>query len=84
MIDFYVNSGSTTDNCNWYPTTKIVKRVTRTIDKYDMEGIFIGREIVTEEYEDVERQVWQPQYPQQPWYGNDFIVTCNASALSTN
>ena len=51
----------TTDPYQWQPSIKTIKRVTRTVDKYDSEGRFIGREIITEEYEDVEKQVWGSQ-----------------------
>jgi len=55
----------------WGPQTKLIKRVTKTIDKYDNEGRLIGREVITEEWEDVEREVWSPihadPYPQPPW-----------------
>jgi len=67
---------------------KKVKRVTKTIEKYDENGKFIGREIITEEYEDVEKIVYeqipyvtphQPTY--QPWY-NDPPVWCDSGNSS--
>jgi len=61
----------TTDPYQYVPVTKIIKRVTKTIDKYDREGVFIGREIITEEYEDVEKQVWE----QQKWWVSDGTFT---------
>jgi hypothetical protein len=43
-----------------WPNTpsKIIKRITRTIDKYDENNKYIGREIITEEIEDVERPIF--------------------------
>jgi len=40
------------------PEPKKVKRVTKTIDKYGPQGQYIGREIITEEIEEVDRYVW--------------------------
>ena len=37
---------------NETPTKKRI--ITRTVEKYDREGIFIGKEIIVEEIEDVE------------------------------
>jgi hypothetical protein len=64
------------ENCNttwqqWGPRLKTVKKITKTIDKYDAEGKYIGREVITEEYEDFEKEMWK-QIPYQPPY----IVTC--------
>ena len=80
-------------NCNvttggtWQPVTKIVKRVTKTIDRYSPSGEYLGREVITEEYEDIQREVWEPQYPTypqpDPLYG--WQVTCDAnSAIAIN
>jgi len=73
------------ENCNvtypgistWNPQMKMVKRVTKTIDKYDCEGRYLGREIITEEYEDVYVQDWS-----QPYIGD--ITYQASSALSIN
>lgn len=45
-----------------YPTKKI-KRITRTIEKYAPSGEYLGREIITEDLEDIE----VPDYSQQPF-----------------
>ena len=39
-----------------YPNTpmKTIKRVTRTVEKYSSKGEYLGKEIITEEIEDVE------------------------------
>jgi len=42
------------------PKIKIIKRVTKTIEKYDSGGKLIGKEVITEEYEDIERETWEP------------------------
>jgi hypothetical protein len=59
-----------------YPTKKI-KRVTRTIEKYGSQGELIGREVITEDVEDIEvpdytkpHQPVIPWYPQQPYVGD--------------
>lgn len=45
-------------NIPWsQPETKKVKKITRTIEKYDQDGKFIGKEIITEEVEDI--QIWK-------------------------
>lgn len=43
-----------------YPKTKTIKKVTKTVEKFDKNGNFIGKEVITEEYEDQEVQVWEP------------------------
>jgi len=43
----------------WQPKIKKVKKITRTIDKYDAEGKLIGREVITEEVENIEKEVWE-------------------------
>lgn len=56
---------------NWYPETKRVKKITKTIDKYDNEGVYIGREVITEEYEEIDKPVWDLPY----WTtSNDFVI----------
>lgn len=67
------------ENCNvmwqqWGPKIKNVKKVTKTIDKYDSEGKLIGREVITEEHENIEKEVWEP-IPYFPPY----TVTCGGS-----
>jgi len=52
----------TTAPYSWQPKTKNIKRITRTIDKYDAEGKLIGREVITEEVEDIEKEVWEPMW----------------------
>jgi len=44
----------------WYPKIKNIKRVTKTIEKYDKDGKLIGKEVITKEYEDIEQEVWEP------------------------
>ena len=67
---------------NWEPTTRKVKRVTRTVEKYDAEGRFVGKEVITEEFEEYDKLVWEqptypyyPTYPQPPYAPSDPIVT---------
>jgi hypothetical protein len=67
---------STTAGSQWQPVTKTVKRITKTIDRYDVEGRLIGREVITEEHEDVEKQVWELQTP--------YEVTCNCDCSEEN
>ena len=51
---------------NWYPSipwesqpeTKKIKRITRTIEKYSPDGKLLGKEVITEEVEDIEKKVW--------------------------
>jgi len=55
---------------NWYPypyepytvplqpETRKVKRTTKTIEKYGPDGEYLGKEVITEEVEDFERQVY--------------------------
>jgi len=64
---------SSTTGGQWQPVTKTVKRITKTIEKYDVEGRLIGREVITEEHEDVEKQVWEIVPNQQ------FFVTCDSN-----
>ena len=87
------------ENCNvtypgWNPQ-KMIRRVTKTIDKYDCEGRYLGREVITEETEDVYVQDWnQPIQPiPDVWCGNTGTVNLNnsqthncvtSSALSIN
>lgn len=78
-------------NCTFptYPSTnpydwnnpKKIKKVTKTIEKYDSEGILIGKEVITEEYEDIEIQEWDKIWPQQPWtiYGNTYTISSTAN-----
>jgi hypothetical protein len=77
-------STSTIFNYGYIP--KRIKRITRTIEKYDENGIFIGREVIIEEYEDVEKMVYEPpSYPycpppyQPPWY-DPMWVSCSGYA----
>lgn len=43
------------------PIVKNIKRVTKTVDKYDAEGKLIGREVIVEEYDEYEKQIWEPK-----------------------
>lgn len=49
--------------------TKKIKRITRTVEKYSPSGEYLGREIITEDVEDIEvpDYTWRPtnfdQYP---------------------
>jgi len=55
---------------NWYPypyepytaplqpDTRKVKRTTKTIEKYGPDGQYLGKEVITEEVENFERQVY--------------------------
>ena len=77
------------ENCNvtypgttWNPPMKMVKRVTKTIDKYDCEGRYLGREIITEETEDVYVQDWNQPYIGDVWCGD--LSQSTSSALSIN
>lgn len=79
------NCNVTTDPYSWGPRTKLIKRVTKTIDKYDTEGRLIGREVITEEYEDIKIEEWSPiyvdPYPQPPWIVSS---TDGISAMAIN
>lgn len=59
-----------------YPT-KMVKRTTRTVEKYGPEGEYLGKEIITEDTEDVE--VPDYNYPAQPYY--DYPITISETEL---
>ena len=48
------------------PKTRSVKRTTRTVEKFDPEGQLISREVITEEEEIYDKQVWD---------SNEFIIT---------
>lgn len=48
------------------PKTRSVKRTTRTVEKFDPEGQLISREVITEEEEIYDKQVWD---------NHEFIVT---------
>ena len=50
------------DQNYYYPQYKPIKRITRTIEKYDAEGKYTGKEIITEEIED-DIKVIYPSYP---------------------
>ncbi len=78
----YINGPDACRGCsNWeepqtnpyqqYPQTKSVKKITRTIDKYNSDGVLIGREVITDEYEDIERLEWN-----KPFYtiGEDTVI----------
>ena len=51
---------TTTNPYETSPRTKIIKRVIKTIEKYDSEGKLIGKEVIIEEQEDIEQEVWEP------------------------
>ena len=53
--------------------TKTIKRITCTIEKYGPIGEYLGREVITEDLEDVE----VPDYSWKPDYNNYPIITCN-------
>lgn len=64
---------------NWIPVsptttpvypTKMVKRITRTIEKYGPEGEYLGKEIIIEDQEDVE--VPDYNYAPQPFYDYEY------------
>ena len=53
---------------NWYPyepytvpqyPTKMVKRTTKTIEKWGPEGEYLGKEVITTDEEDIEVQDWK-------------------------
>ena len=71
LEDSYPWDNPTTAPMQWQPKTKNIKRITRTIDKYDAEGKLIGREVITEEVEDVEKQVWEPL----TWTSGTIVIT---------
>ena len=54
-----------------------VKKITRTIDKYDAEGKYIGREVITEEIEDI-------QVPTITWNTPTTISTMIYSSTTSN
>lgn len=67
--DVTITYPSTTVNYQYVP--KHMKRITRTIDRYDKDGKLIEREVIVEEHEDVERMVYEqpiyyPDYYYQP------------------
>ena len=43
---------------SYQPETRKVKRTTKTIEKYGPDGEYLGKEVITEEVEDFERQVY--------------------------
>ena len=55
--DVTITYPSTTVNYQYVP--KHMKRITRTIDRYDKDGKLIEREVIVEEHEDVERMVYE-------------------------
>ena len=59
--------------------TKKVKRITRTIEKWDASGQYLGKEVITEDIEDVE----VPDYSWKPDY-NDYPITCGIQQPSNN
>lgn len=70
--DYYIG-----DPPNWLdtyttpqPETRQVKRTTRTIEKFDPEGKLVSREVITEEEEIFDKQVWPNNH-------NDLIITCD-------
>jgi hypothetical protein len=87
--DVTITYPSTTVNYQYVP--KHMKRITRTIDRYDKDGKLIEREVIVEEHEDVERMVYeQPSYPycpppyQPPWYDYGTWVTCNPNGYASS
>jgi len=85
-----MNATITTTDGPWvvYPTTtdnpepqltKKIKRVTRTIEKWDARGEYLGKEVIIEDAEDVE-------IPDYTWHpdGDKYIVTWYNSTLVSN
>lgn len=75
-----------------YPT-KMVKRITRTIQKYGPYGEYLGKEIITEDQEDVEvpdynypAQPFYDYYPAQPFYDyeyHEYPITISSDDCNT-
>ena len=60
---------SPTAPVNWQLITRPVKRITRTIEKYDKHGNYKGKEVITEEEDMYDRMVYEqvPYYPYPPY-----------------
>jgi len=77
------NNGNTIGN---FPKTKTIKRVTKTIEKYDLDGKLIGKEIITEDYEDIQKQICDDNliYPETPWIVTSFSGNTHTYSNTTN
>ena len=58
----------------WQSKTRPVKKITRTIEKYDKHGNYKGKEVITEEEEIYDKMVYE-QVPVWPLYP-PYEITC--------
>jgi hypothetical protein len=80
MNDLNLTWNSNTAGMQWQPVIKNMKRITKTVDKYDSDGKLIGREVIVEEYEDIQKEVWE----QVPSFGNHFTITSANEEVTDN
>jgi len=66
------------------PQTRKVKRTTKTIEKYGPDGEYLGKEVITEEVENFERQVYDGTFYIQGTSTDCNIEWNNVSSDVTN
>jgi len=56
----------------YYPTTK-VKRITKTVEKYNKDGKYKGKKVITTEEEIIDKPIWS--YTDNGDYIDEYVVT---------